>query len=138
MENKFTNTLSSIYSKDLTISGKNIKQNERNALKAELMSAFAAHLNELFDGSDVVECGAVADGIAVNIQNESIGSLVVVFNATIKNLDYDFDFEKEEYEKECEEKREKAEKSKLEKAEKARKTAETKAKKEQEKAKKAQ
>ena len=104
MENNFVNTLSGIYSQELTISGKNIKQNERNTLKASIMEAFSAHLNDMFSGSDVLEVGVTTDGVAVNIQNESIGSLVVVFNATIKNLEYDFDFEKEEYEKETNEK----------------------------------
>ena len=62
MENNFVNTLSSIYSQELTISGKNIKQNERNTLKASIMEAFSAHLGELFSGSDVLEVGVTTDG----------------------------------------------------------------------------
>jgi hypothetical protein len=137
MENNFVNTLSGIYSKELTISGKNIKQNERNTLKAELMEAFAAHLNDMFNGSDVLEVGVTTDGVAVNIQNESIGSLVVVFNATIKNLEYDFDFEKEEYEKETNEKAMKKAERLAAKEKKIKETAETKERKMKEKEKKA-
>ena len=137
MENNFKTALSSIYTRNLTISGKNIKQNERNELKALIMQEFAAHLNELFEGSDILECAPTVDGITINIQNESIGSLAVVFNATVKNLDYDFDFECEQYEKELSEKREKKEKKAAEKAEKLRQAAETKERKMKEKERKA-
>lgn len=137
MENNFVNTLSSVYSQELTISGKNIKQNERNTLKASIMETFAAHLGELFSGSDVLEVGVTTDGVAVNIQNESIGSLVVVFNATIKNLEYDFDFEKEEYEKETNEKALKKAERLAAKEKKIKETAETKERKMKEKEKKA-
>ena len=136
MENNFVNTLSAIYSKELTIRGKNVKQNERNEVKNTIIKALCAHFEELFNESDVLEVGTTTDGIAVNIQNESVGNLVVVFNATIKSLDYDYDFEVEEYDKECAQKAEKKAKALAEKEEKIRKTRETKERKMKEKAEK--
>ena len=109
-----------VNTQQITISGKAIKQNERNQLKNSFMSALLEDLK--LNQNDLLEVGTVADGIALNIQNEEIGSFVIVLNATFKNLEFDFDFEKSTFE---EEQAEKVEKAKAREEEKARKKAET-------------
>lgn len=90
-----------------------LKQNVRNAFKADLMTAFKDFLKE--QGLDVA---TVHDGVAVRFSNETEGSLTVVFDGTVKSLSYEMDTQAEIYEMERAEKVEKAEKKAKEKAEK--------------------
>ena len=125
------NYIESVNSLPITISGKNIKQNERNALKADFINALFSELKNA--ESDLMDIGMTTDGIALNIQNQEIGSFVIVLNATIKNLEYDFDFEVEEHAKETVEKQEKKQKKEEEKKKKIEETERMRAKKKAEK-----
>ena len=120
--------------KTISISGKNIKQNERNLLKSDFMKAL---INDLQENSfDLLDVGMTTDGIALNIQNEEIGSFVITLNATFKSLEYDFDFEVETYSNELKEKEEKKKQKEEEKQKKIKETEEMRAKKKAEKEKK--
>ena len=130
MEN-IKNFVESVNTQKITISGKGIKQNERNQLKGSFMESLLTDLQQ--HQNDLFEVGMVADGIALNIQNEEIGNFVIVLNATFKNLEFDFDAEKQIFEEEQAEKIEKAKAREEEKARKKAETERTKAKKQAEK-----
>mgnify|MGYP001229777552 CR=1 FL=1 len=90
-----------------------MKQNVRNAFKADVMKAMFEMFQEV--GMEVYE---VAGGVAVNFQNENVGNVAVVFNGVVKSQDLDCEFEAEMYAKEVAEKEAKAlakEKAKAEK-----------------------
>lgn len=71
---------------------KELKQNVRNAFKSELMTAFNDFLKA--NGFDTE---MVIGGVAVQFQNDEIGSVCVVFDGTIKSKDYDIVSENESY-----------------------------------------
>ena len=90
-----------------------LKQNVRNAFKADAMKA----VKEMFvnAGLDVLE---TEDGLAVNFQNEDLGALTVVFDGTVKGLEFDAVAENEAFLEKQAEKAEKALKAEKLKAEK--------------------
>lgn len=90
-----------------------LKQNVRNAFKANLMKAFTDFMVE--NGFDAM---AVAGGVAVRFANDEDGNVTVVFDGTVKGFEYDVDFENAEYLKEVSEKVAKAEKANADKAKK--------------------
>lgn len=96
-----------------------MKQNVRNAFKADVMKAFTEFM--VANGFDAMQ---TADGTAVRFENDEDGAVAVVFNGTVKGFGFDVDFENAEFVKDKAEKAEKAEKAK---AEKEKKIAETKA-----------
>lgn len=69
-----------------------LKQNVRNQFKAELLDAFKDFLKA--NGFDVE---MVSDGVAVQFQNDEIGSVCAVADFTIKSRDYDIVSENEAY-----------------------------------------
>lgn len=89
-----------------------MKQNVRNAFKAEAMAA----LLEMFQEAGL-EVGVVAGGVAINFANSDLGSVSMVFNGVVKGNDFDFDFEVEDYENVVAEKQAKAEAKEKAKAE---------------------
>lgn len=89
-----------------------MKQNVRNAFKSEMMKAFKEFLTE--NGFSVEN---VNDGVAVSFANEIEGSVVVIFDGTVKSLSYDLVSEVDAYNEKVSEK-ERKEKEKAEKKEK--------------------
>lgn len=97
-----------------------MKQNVRNAFKADVMKAFAEFMAE--NGMDVLQ---VDGGVAVKFQNETEGCVTVVFDGTVKGFTFDADFENAEF---VAKQAEKAEKAMKAQAEKEKKVAERQAK----------
>lgn len=90
-----------------------LKQNVRNAFKADLMSAFKDFLK-----ANGLDAETVSDGVAVSFANENEGAICVVFDGTVKSLSYDLDSEMKAFAEKQAEKAEKALKAEKAKAEK--------------------
>ena len=65
-----------------------IKQNERNALKARLTADLLNHLVEL--GLDAF---AVKEGVGVQVANAELGSVPIVVSVTVKTMTFDIEEE---------------------------------------------
>ena len=72
-----------------------IHQSDRNNLRLEAVN----DLLKLLNSCDGFEAGLVSEGIAINVQNEELGNINFVIDVKMKNLDYDFDFEVDDYAK---------------------------------------
>jgi hypothetical protein len=104
------------------LSGEKINQTQRNEFKANLQNAL---LNDLV--SLGLQATLTSDGIVVMVENE-VSNLYINFETTIKNLDFDLDSAKQEYQEKLEakveretlakQKREKLAKEKLSKVKK--------------------
>lgn len=70
-----------------------IKQAQRNHLRKELIHEFYEYLNE--QGFNVFE---LANGVILNIVNDTIGDVNIELKLSIKGLDFDLDEELEKYE----------------------------------------
>lgn len=77
----------------LRTNGDKLHQTDRNAMRMALIQDVKALLCKYG-----VECGMVADGLAVNVEHEELGAINFVLDLKMKNLDYDYDFEIEDYE----------------------------------------
>lgn len=82
---------------------KELKQNVRNEFKADVMQALKETLENA--GVNVVE---TKDGLAVEFENVEIGSVVVVFDGTVKGQDFDILTAEKEFKAKQAEKIEKA------------------------------
>lgn len=69
-----------------------LKQNVRNAFKADFMVALRSALTEMG-----LETELVSDGIAVVIPNETEGNLTVVVDGAVKSLGFDLATEAEAF-----------------------------------------
>ena len=90
------------------MSGEKMHQTDRNKMRADVIAEIMEVMHK-----NGVECGLVHDGIAVNIPHEDLGCINFVVDVKMKNADYDYDFEVEDYQKE---QAIKAEKAKAQKA----------------------
>lgn len=72
------------------VNGTNIKQTQRNQIKAEMLEALADALSDL--NIDVLK---VDKGYAISIPNDEDGSFTAVLDLTIKSTDYDMFAENE-------------------------------------------
>lgn len=61
-----------------------LRQNERNALRSEVIVKLAEVLKDAG-----VENSLVKDGIVIELTNETLGSIPVVINVTMKDLQFD-------------------------------------------------
>lgn len=87
-----------------------LKQNVRNEFKHDLTFAFKDFLKQ--NGFDV---RMVSDGVAIQFENDELGSVCVVFDGTVKPRQYDIETEHQVWLDACAEKVIKAEKLKAEK-----------------------
>lgn len=90
---------------DTTITTTNdikIEQKQARNFKAQIMNALLNDFKATLESDNLV-VERTADGIAVAIDNE-VGFVSVVFNATLKNLDYEVEYESENYKTEQESK----------------------------------
>lgn len=78
--------------KTFKVANDKINQVERNAFKSGLVSALAEDLK-----SAGLTVGKVDGGIAFLVENDQLGSISVVVDGVVKGLDYDFDFEVQDY-----------------------------------------
>ena len=79
--------------------GVDIHQTDRNQLKADFMKEVADLLAE------VAEVKIVADGIGIELENETFGSVVFVVNGVVKGTDFDLETEAKIFADETEQKR---------------------------------
>lgn len=121
------NLLLNICEREIPTTEKGLQQTARNNLKTEIMQTFTQALkNEL--QADYIEVMQTKDGIGIRLDNENVGFINMVVDLSIKNFDYDLDFEHESYEDKLQEQAEKrAEKERL-KAEKIKRDTERRAK----------
>ena len=99
---------------DLEVNEKgDLKQNVRNAFKADVMQA----LKDLLADAGV-QVSQVKEGLAVEFENDELGSLVVVFDGVVKGKDFDVLDAVEDFENHLKEKAEKALKAEALKAQK--------------------
>lgn len=90
-----------------------LKQNVRNAFKADVMQALKDLLAEAG-----VQVSQVKEGLAVEFENDELGSVVVVFDGVVKGKDFDVLDAVEDFENHLKEKAEKALKAEALKAQK--------------------
>lgn len=76
-------------------------QTERNQVRSRLIDALIADLNEEFNNSELAEAGLeikrTADGASINVPNEEWGNFCFSISPKMHSLDYDLDFEAEDY-----------------------------------------
>ena len=77
-----------------------IQATELAKIKAELMSALASDLNEMFNETVLAfNVGFTADGLVATVENDSVdsvnGEVAIQFDVKVKNLEYDFATENE-------------------------------------------
>ncbi len=108
------NLFAQVFTSKFTVTEKNeLKQNERNALKSEIVSALQEFLSE-----NDFQVSLVDDGIACEIANDELGSIPFVIGVTMKNLSFDVVSENEAFLMKQVEKIEKAKAKEKEKTEK--------------------
>ena len=79
------NLFAQVFAQKFTITEKNeLKQNERNALKNEIVSAMFQFLSE-----NEFDVTITNEGIACEIPHDELGSIPFVIGITMKNLSYD-------------------------------------------------
>ena len=76
---------------DTNVTGteKRMNQNDRNRFKRTIKTAFMGVLATLFDDVDEVDVFENEKGIALRLDNESIGYITIAIDPMIKDLDYD-------------------------------------------------
>ena len=93
-------------SRTLTISEragvKVIQATELAKIKAELMNAMNADLEEMFNGTELAfNVGFTADGLVATVENDSVekvnGEVAIQFDIKVKNLEFDFVTENEQF-----------------------------------------
>ena len=87
--NKMVELANNINEREFKFGERSMNQTERNALKKEVLDT----LLETFDGAGL-DVERVNDGVILQANKQ----VVITFDAVIKNIDYDVDFEKSEYE----------------------------------------
>lgn len=80
-----------------------LNQTQRNAIRALIIDAIYEDLHDM--EFDVYR---VDKGVALQFDNEELGGLGFILTPTMCGLDYDFEFEAEEYQNKLKEKAEKA------------------------------
>lgn len=122
MEN-LSKVLATLENATLKLSGEKLNQVQRNAFKSDLLNALKTDLEALG-----LQTTLTSDGVVVMVEN-SVSNLYINLDATIKNLDFDLEGAKQEYDSKQEAKLErealakaKREKLALEKATKTKKS----------------
>lgn len=85
------NVLATLENATLKLSGEKLNQVQRNEFKANLQNAL---LNDLVALG--LQATLTSDGIVLMLEN-SVSNLYINFETTIKNLDFDLDGAKQEY-----------------------------------------
>jgi hypothetical protein len=109
------NLFAQVFTSKISLNEKDeMKQNEKNALRSQIVSA----LHEFLSENDF-QVSLVDEGVACEISHEVLGSIPFVIGITMKSLSYDVVSENEAYLMKQVEKIEKAKAKEKEKAEKA-------------------
>lgn len=83
--------------KTLKATNEKLNQTQRNKMKIELLDLIMESLRQNID-SDYIELGRTKDGIVISLDNENVGFIPIALDIKIMGLDYDLDFESQEYE----------------------------------------
>jgi hypothetical protein len=84
--------LATLETATLKLSGEKLNQTQRNEFKAMLTNALLLDLQELG-----IDTHKTSDGVIVRVENDTT-NIYLNFETTIKNLDFDLDGAKQEYE----------------------------------------
>jgi hypothetical protein len=95
MEN-LQNVLATLETATLKLSGEKLNQTQRNEFKANLQNALLSDLEALG-----LQATLTSDGVVLMIEN-STSNLYINLETTIKNLDFDLDGAKQEYQEKLE------------------------------------
>ena len=115
------NLFAQVFTSKISLNEKDeMKQNEKNALRSQIVSALQEFLSE-----NDFQVSLVDEGIACEISHEVLGSIPFVIGITMKPLSYDVVSENEAYLMKQVEKIEKAKAKEKEKAEKSAKAKAT-------------
>lgn len=90
------NVLATLENATLKLSGEKLNQVQRNEFKANLQNAL---LNDLVALG--LQATLTSDGIVLMLEN-SVSNLYINFETTIKNLDYDLESAKQDYQEKLE------------------------------------
>ena len=90
MEN-LQKVLATLENATLKLSGEKLNQVQRNAFKSDLLNALVSDLETLG-----LQATLTSDGVVVMIEN-AVSNLYINLDATIKNLDFDLEGAKQEY-----------------------------------------
>lgn len=90
MEN-LSKVLATLENATLKLSGEKLNQVQRNAFKSDLLNALVNDLVSLG-----LQATITSDGVVVMVENDTT-NLYINLDATIKNLDFDLDSAKQEY-----------------------------------------
>lgn len=85
------NVLATLENATLKLSGEKLNQTQRNEFKAMLTNALMEDLKGLG-----VDTHATKEGVVVLVENQT-SNVYINFDTTIKNLDFDLDGAKQEY-----------------------------------------
>lgn len=99
----------------------NFELNEKGEMKQNVRNSFkSAVIDEVLDilQNAGLEALRVDGGIAINIANDELGAIAVVFDGVVKSLSYDAEYEAIEYVKKIAERNEKQKEKEKAKAEK--------------------
>jgi hypothetical protein len=90
------NVLATLENATLKLSGEKLNQTQRNEFKANLQNAL---LNDLVALG--LQATLTSDGIVLMLEN-SVSNLYINFETTIKNLDFDLESAKQDYQEKLE------------------------------------
>ena len=83
---------------DNSVSGteKRMNQNDRNKFKRLIKGSLLEMFKEMFAESDSVDVFENEKGVAIRLDNESIGYVTIAIDPMVKDLDYDPAFQEED------------------------------------------
>lgn len=83
---------------DNTVTGteKRMNQNDRNKFKRLVKGSLLDMFREIFKDSDCVDVFENEKGVAIRLDNESIGYITIAIDPMVKDLDYDASFQEDD------------------------------------------
>ena len=83
--------------KTLKATNEKLNQTQRNKMKIELLDLIMENLRQNVN-SEYIDMGRTKDGIVLTLDNETVGLIPIALDIKIMGLDYELDFETQEYE----------------------------------------
>ena len=83
---------------DTSVTGteKRMNQNDRNKFKRLIKGSLLEMFKEMFEESNEVDVFENEKGVAIRLDNESIGYITIAIDPMVKDLDYDPAFQEED------------------------------------------
>ena len=82
--------------KTLKATNEKLNQTQRNKMKIELLDLIMENLRQNVN-SEYIDMGRTKDGIVLTLDNETVGLIPIALDIKIMGLDYELDFESQEY-----------------------------------------